>query len=467
MRMLLISWLTIYFTICSSGEAFSSFTARLSHVRPWQQRKDVNVLVLRMNNMSTQFDVTKPVFDLFSMKKVRGDALLKYNSLNQSEPLRINIWGLLALTFFASPWLAIELNDEALTTTGISFAVLGAIGSGSLFLRECRKRKSQLTRLEKELNALSLQVSMPQNKLADFDFQKPQSLKNLVNKSSQTARFIAICGTAEQLSETLLMLRALGRRLVQASAYVVVVPTDGSSREDYGIESGERLPWLTEAAYPQQWQEYFDNISPEGTTTDFRWFGVSSVGRSFGSGSGQSPEWLQILGQHLRPTELLDENAPPHRDESGVLAQQNRFYEALTTGNLVEMKRVCSQKQASVVSDVINQGGRLDAWEVCLLEDARPAGMKRADADVLVVSDALAYSTVVEFPVTSGMDDATLLAMQTWRRSCASDKWELSLHRTIPWSADRPAAGTLLCDCRGCVALLRGADRRTFGGLIG
>ena len=417
--------------------------------------------------MSSQFDVTKPVFDLFSFKQVRGDALAKYNSLNQSEPLRINIWGLLALTFFASPWLAVELNDEALPLTSVALAVLAGTGCSGLFLRECQRRSRQLTRLEKELNALSLQIRMPSNQIADADFQQPQPLKDLINKAAKTVRVIAVSGTAEQLKESLVPLRALGRRLVQASTYVVVVPTDGSRREDYGIPSKERLAWLTEAAYPEKWQEYFENISPEDSGNEFRWFGISAVGRSFGSGRGKSPEWLQILGQHLRPTEILDANDPSQEDVEGVLAQQSRFYKALTDGNLKDMKTIFGTSQAMEVTNVMDQGGRMDEWNMCLEDGARPAGMKLADADALIVSDNLAYSTIIEFPVTAGMDEATLLAVQAWSRDSSIEGWKLMLHQTIPWTADRPAGGTLLCDCRGCVALTRGPDRRTFGGLIG
>jgi hypothetical protein len=93
--------------------------------------------------------------------------------------------------------------------------------------------------------------------------------------------------------------------------------------------------------------------------------------------------------------------------------------------------------------------------------------MKVSGSDVLVISDTEAYSTVVEFPANTGMDSATLLAVQKWGRSLSSKEWKLELHQTIPWSADARAQGTLLCDCRGCVALTRSTDRRTFGGLIG
>ena len=93
--------------------------------------------------------------------------------------------------------------------------------------------------------------------------------------------------------------------------------------------------------------------------------------------------------------------------------------------------------------------------------------MKLGDADVFVVSDTEAYSSIVEFPVTAGLEEATLLAVQKWIRLNKQGEWQLALHQTIPWSAERSAGGILLCDCRGCVALTRGPDRRTFGGLIG
>ena len=124
----------------------------------------------------------------------------------------------------------------------------------------------------------------------------------------------------------------------------------------------------------------------------------------------------------------------------------------------------------------MDAGGRVDNWEFCLEEGARPANMSTKNADVFVVSDSLAYSTILEFPdvgtASYGNDnDATLLAIQRWRRDPTNTKnggdWKLELHQTIPWNPNTKAGGTLRCDCRGCAALTRGNDRRTFGGLIG
>lgn len=93
--------------------------------------------------------------------------------------------------------------------------------------------------------------------------------------------------------------------------------------------------------------------------------------------------------------------------------------------------------------------------------------MKVSGADALVVSDTEAYSSVIEFPANTGVDSATLLAVQKWARTSGTADWKLQLHQTIPWNADARAQGTLRCDCRGCVALTRTAERRTFGGIVG
>jgi hypothetical protein len=114
---------------------------------------------------------------------------------------------------------------------------------------------------------------------------------------------------------------------------------------------------------------------------------------------------------------------------------------------------------------VIDAGGRVDSWTDCLADGARPQGMVVSGADAIAFSDTEAYTTNVEFPVNAGIDGATLLAVQQWRRESSSDEWKLELHQTIPWSPDAKAQGTLRCDSRGCVALTRTRERRTFGGI--
>ena len=116
---------------------------------------------------------------------------------------------------------------------------------------------------------------------------------------------------------------------------------------------------------------------------------------------------------------------------------------------------------------VISAGGRVDSWTDCLAEGARPEGMEVSNPEVIIVSETQAYTTVIESPANTGLDSATLLAVQEWTRPNTEGEWQLALHQTIPWDAATKAQGTLRCDCRGCVALTRAPERQTFGGLIG
>jgi hypothetical protein len=420
-------------------------------------------------HMSNAFDVSKPVFDLLTLRQIRGDALLRYDSLNQSEPLRINLYGLLALTLFSAPFIAEAVAGEnlSLVQTLISFASGG--GAVGMFVRECGKRSKQLYRMEKELNAEFLTLRLPTNALADTSFGAPQTFGAL-RASLSPPRIVALCGTAVQLKQSLASLSIYGRRLKQASAYVVPIATDGSTIKDWGLTQTTKQSWLADAYETQTWLDYFDGLSEEQSSwNELRWFGLNSNGRSFASGSGQAPQWLEVLGQHLRPTILLDpDDSDAHAldaDTVPILEAQKKFYAALTTGQLNDMTTIYTPEQSAFVTEVLEAGGRLDVWTSCLEDGARPAGMLTSGRDAVLVSETEAWSTVIEFPL--GMDAATLLAVQHWVRASTKEPWKLRLHQTIPWTPDNRAQGTLRCDCRGCVALTRSVERRTFGGLIG
>jgi len=338
-----------------------------------------------------------------------------------------------------------------------------------------------LNRIEKELNAESLEVRIPVN--AALSSARPAArLKDLRSKR----RIIALRGSKKQLAGAVsTTLCVLGRRLVQSQTLVVLVPTDGSDpRRDWGWDAkqlGSAL-WLADplnADGKGSWLEYFNELLSNGnggSGEDIAWFGLNFKGRSIASGLGEAPRILELLGQQLRPMSLLDEtDEAVLRDDTPtarrILACQKQFYSVLTGsgGDSGNMTPLFSDAPAEEVSEVLEGGGRLDGWPQCLAPGARPAGMVTSGADVWVASDAVAYSTCVEFPPDAGVEGATLLAVQRWRRrgETADEDWELELHQTIPWSAGRKAGGTLRCDGRGCVALASAADRRTFGGLIG
>ena len=422
--------------------------------------------------MSSNFDLSRPTFDLFTLRNIRGDALLQYDSLNQSEPLRINLYLLLTFALLALPSMSEAVLGEDLSFPGIAASITGSVGSFVLFLRECSRRSRQLERIEKEMNAEFLTVRLPNNRFADRRFGKRVQLKQLRGSK----RIVALSGTKDQLAGAMVQFRVFRNRLYQAAAIVVPVPTDGSGASDWGINDEEIMStqFLAEADNISDWVEYFralkqdDNDSSGKESVGLVWFGLNNNGRSFASGAGDPPRLIEILGQSLRPFEVLletDTAVQSTEEDEKVLEAQERFYAALTGGDLPSMESVFADRHAQEVSEVISGDGRVDKWKTCLEDGARPEGLQISGSDCLISSPEIAYSTTVEFPSNAGIDSATLLAVQKWVKEC--DEWKLVLHQTIPWSPDSKAAGMLRCDRRGCVALTRATDRRTFGGVLG
>jgi len=420
------------------------------------------------------FDVSKPTFDLYTLRNIRGDALLRYNNLNQSEPLRINLYLLLSFSSFSYTAVSEAVVGEPATLTGtVASTLLGLFGVYR-FVRECGRRSSKLNRIEKELNAQALSMRLPTNQFADRPYESNAVKLGRVLRSNR--RVLAICGTSSQLQEALQTVRILRRRLKQASVIIVAVPTDASSVNNWAEGGRELRSVLAETSDTKEWLDYFQSLggneSGENDNNQLSWFGLTYSGKSFGSGSGSPPRLLEMLGQTLLPVEPLDEDdenescssSKEEMSNNAILMAQKQFYDALTSGDESGMTKVFSTNNSPEVNEVLEGGGRIDMWDKCLEDGARPSGMKISGSDVLLVSETEAYSTVIEFPADT---DSTLLAVQKWNRATFDDEWKLQLHQTIPWSPDSKAAGTLRCDYRGCTALTRGPDRRwNFRGMI-
>ena len=455
-------------------------------------RQSLGMEMFMSSNGNNQFDVSRPVFDPLALRSIRGDALIRYNALNQSEPLRITLYGLMAFIFLSAPLLgeAVGYNGGELSSAPARIvSVALSLASSGLFVRECTKRSRQLTRMEKELNTETLPIRLPTNAFSDKPWTDVATLKDL-QRVSNPPRIIALSGTKERLQEALSGLTILGRRLKQASVYVVAVSTDGSTLTQWqetlpssAFDNRKSLPWLADPYQPQVWLEYIESLTNDRnqnndeavkeSTSTFRWFGLNSSGRSFGSGEGDIPQWRQIFGQFLAPTDILDESdasmsSDLSTDMRSLFDAHALFYKSLTTGDLSTMINVYTNSSAPQVSEVVEAGGRIDSWVDCLADGARPQDMLVSGTDGILMSDLEAFTTNVEFPaINAGVDSATLLAVQQWTRKDKQGEWKLQLHQTIPWSPDAKAQGTLRCDCRGCVALTRGPERRTFGGIIG
>jgi hypothetical protein len=439
-------------------------------------RKRVSSLFLS----DPKFDISKPTFDLYSLRNIRGDALLRYNNLNQSEPLRINLYLVALLSLWSYPALSEAVVDQPATLPAVVVSTLAGGFAAYRFVRECSRRSRKLRKMERELNSQGLKVRLPNNPLADRPFATSAvTLRQVLPQR----RVLAICGPRELLEDTLVSVRMLRRRFVQANVLVVAVPTDGSSVQDYSnmdMVEVRSINYLAETVDAPEWISYFQSLVGEDDDennkstlgSQLAWFGLSSSGKSFGSGVA-TPRWLEILGQSLLPVEILDPDDDGMMmdkssvDEASIGKSQQLFYEALTGGSKEGIQTVFADDSSPQVQEVLDQGGRLDGWDICLADGARPAGMTISGSDVLVISDTKAYSTTIEFP--SGLDDpsATLLAVQEWGRTSSDDEWKLQLHQTIPWGPDTRAGGTLRCDCRGCTALASAPARQwNFRGMI-
>lgn len=467
----------------------------LSHRGNIQIRKPLHNNVYSSQSTKLQvsnnnFNLSKPTFDLFSLRSIRNDALLQYSSLNQSEPLRINLYLVLSISLFSFPTLSEAVIGEEAQLPAIAASILAGIGSVALFVNECNNRSKQLSRIEKELNAEFLKFKLStMNKFEErmYAQQSTISLKGVRGNR----RVLAVSGPTEKLKQVALELRVFRNRLAQAQTVVLIVPSDTEEEvvdiEELGVKNQELRSgqWCGQAQDVSQWKEYFTNLvsdsSKDLSKDGLIWFGLNYNGRSFASGSGDAPRLIELLGRNLRPVDLLDETDDAESTTGmkeaevevieSVLKSQAKFYKALTTGDLQSINSICNNNRVQEVTEILDAGGRIDDWRACLAEGARPAEMKTSGSDVLVVSDTLAFSTCIEFPAdTGGYNDpfgATLLAMQRWTRDNDKEEWNLEFHQTIPWSSNTRAGGTLRCDCRGCVALTRGEEKRTFGGLIG
>ncbi|KAL7502580.1 hypothetical protein ACHAXN_001170 [Cyclotella atomus] len=474
----------IYFVVYPSSihkcVAFAPTNPRSSRITKFQPHPTnalgahIHQPKTRLFNQRNQFDISKPTFDLLSFRLIRSDALLRYNSLNQSEPLRINLFLLATISLLGYPlWCESVTGDVPTFSSSIGAAGLG-VACAALFWRERTRRSNQLKRMEKELNAGDLSVRLPVN-TAITSVRPETCLMELKSKR----RIIAIRGSKEQLQSSGVIdsLCFLRRRLLQSQILVVLIPTDGvKSKNDWGFDNnqlGDAL-WLGDACNLAEWEDYFNELV-ENPSNELAWFALNFNGRSIASGLNEAPRLLELLGQQLQPMEILDESDEPEILEGDtastvkdILEKQKQFYKVLTgSDNDVEMQKVYSTKSTEEVNEVLAGGGRLDNWSTCLEPSARPSGMLISGSDVYISSPTIAYSTCIEFPTNTGIDGATLLAVQRWVRENIDKDWKLELHQTIPWSSGSRAGGTLICDCRGCVALARNDEKRTFGGLIG
>jgi len=310
------------------------------------------------NNQGNQFDISKPTFDLLSFRLIRSDALLRYNSLNQSEPLRINLFLLATISLLGYPlWCESVTGNAPSIPSSLGAAGIG-LGCAALFWRERSRRSNQLRRMEKELNAGNLVVRLPVN--TAISSVRPQvRLEELRSKR----RVVAIWGSKHQLesSRVLNTLCVLRRRLIQSQTLVVLIPTDETCKADLGLDSyqiGDAL-WLGEPCNTDEWDKYFGELV-ENPTNELVWFAINFKGRSIASGLSEGPRLFELLGQQLQPMEILDTSDEAELLEGEnmsiakqILEKQQQFYKLLTNSDdAIKMQAVYSGESADEINEV-------------------------------------------------------------------------------------------------------------------
>ena len=67
---------------------------------------------------------------------------------------------------------------------------------------------------------------------------------------------------------------------------------------------------------------------------------------------------------------------------------QRRFYDALTSENILVLNNVFDYGFAAEVDEVADRGGSIDGWDICLKDGARSSGNAYSISDVLVISES-------------------------------------------------------------------------------
>ncbi|KAJ1449384.1 hypothetical protein M885DRAFT_535873 [Pelagophyceae sp. CCMP2097] len=394
-----------------------------------------------------------PEFDALSLKNWRRETLIRYSNANQSEPIRILLFGLLTLSLVGATSIADAIGADKPEGAELAGYFGGGAVSFALFLRERARRNKQLVRLERECDVAELEVRQKVNRAV------PGSEKQLALRALQGTQRVLVALVSDKRRFVEQVVAPLQRRL--DAARVVVVAVSAAGDDDARIAAGAEYDVVNARA----WRKAFDALivaqaaaqaisddaaqAPAGEA----WFALSFKGRSVGSGIGQ-PDVSQLLGNLFPPVDILD--ATPRlgadADAPALQRRQLEFYDALRGGDLAAMEQLfgAGAGLSDAVSAALTGGARLDPWANQLKEGSRPADLLVGDADFCIFGDG-AVTTAIEETARG----QTLLATQRWARAPGGDEWRLVAHETIPFAAATSANALLRCDARGCVALVK------------
>ncbi|KAJ1617643.1 hypothetical protein T492DRAFT_1098272 [Pavlovales sp. CCMP2436] len=321
------------------------------------------------------YDMTRPQLDPLSLRQFRRDALLQYSSTNQSEPLRILLFALLAAIFALAPLVASEvpsgLSIQLEGPAARAGCALAAVGSAALFARERGRRTAQIVKLEREYYLRDLPVTLDGN-----TGRRTVTLSLLAGSRAA----VLILGSAAHVFAELDTARVLAARLGEAEVLVVGVPFGGGDAEEpvaRALLAGLKpAPWLATAAGPKQWERFALEVlglQSLELRADARpaergaWIALTRRGRTCGSGLGRPP-LEELLGSQYGPRSQLPpfeawaeaatrmaRAAPaaepaasaPASDETLLLLAQQHLYAALASADGAALSRLWSTDSAT------------------------------------------------------------------------------------------------------------------------
>lgn len=258
------------------------------------------------------YDMSRAQLDPLSGRSFRRDALLQYSSTNQSEPLRILLFALLAAILALAPFV----SDEVPSSLGAALAepparaacALGAFGASALFQRERGRRTAQLVRLERECALRELPVT-----LDDGLVRRTVPLAKLSGERAA----VLLLGAPERVRRSLDEARVLAPRLNEAEVLLIGVPLSGGGEASSAVAAARELSlalgpreWLGVAAGARQWERFAAQtlgLGDEGSAVLAErggWIALTRRGRTCGSGLGPA-QLDQLLGAQYGPRTTL------------------------------------------------------------------------------------------------------------------------------------------------------------------
>lgn len=207
-------------------------------------------------------------FDALSLREWRRETLIRYSNANQSEPLRILLSLLVALSCFGCVSIADAIGAPAPQGLELGGYYCGGVLSSGLFLRERGRRTRRLLKIDRECAVGDLSVVVRPSAAAFPGATKTASLRSLRNEYRVVA---ALCDDGAAFDAFGRDAKGLRRRL--ASSKVLALAVNGAQIDATAACSPSE---------PKRWLSTFGDL----LTTDDAWGDFDFESRTQGHDEG-------------------------------------------------------------------------------------------------------------------------------------------------------------------------------------